>query len=326
MSASSKPALIGAFIIGAVLLIFSAIAVFSSVTFFSPKAEVVILFEESVQGLRVGATVSFRGVPIGQVKAITLAQADGKAFIAPVYITFTGNADSDKNFLQRAGSDDLQEALNPLFARGFRARLVPQSFITGQLMIELDFFSGADLPSEITSLPNYNDVAQIPAIPSRLESFWKRFDNIPIQHIAENINSSAEQLLILLEDINQSQIVPEIEQILYAFEQNNKALTELVAHAQDFVDTANTVATSIGSSVPKIDGKVHTFLDDAHKNMDAIEKLLEMLQYNINPANPMVSNFQESLYELRRAARAVYELTTDIERQPEILLFGKPQP
>ena len=65
-------AIIGAFVIGAVLLAVVGVVVFGSGKLFKKVDNFVLYFEGSVKGLNIGAPVTFRGVRIGSVTGITL--------------------------------------------------------------------------------------------------------------------------------------------------------------------------------------------------------------------------------------------------------------
>ena len=72
MNKKISPAVIGAFVLGAVALIIIAILVFGSGRLFRQTREFVLYFDNSVNGLRIGAPVKFKGVEIGSVKDIRL--------------------------------------------------------------------------------------------------------------------------------------------------------------------------------------------------------------------------------------------------------------
>src|SRR5208282_1219362 len=132
MSKQASKSLIGAFVLGALVLVVAGIVVFGSDKFFRKVNKNVMFFEGSVKGLQIGAPVMFRGVQIGHVTNIVLEvnAKDLTAFI-PVYteiypqkiVPIGSNVSYDQRYLQA------------LIDKGLRAQLQLQSFVTGQLMV-----------------------------------------------------------------------------------------------------------------------------------------------------------------------------------------------
>ena len=79
MNKKISPAMIGAFVLGAVALIVIAILVFGSGRLFRQTRDFVLYFDNSVNGLRIGAPVKIKGVEIGSVKDIRLQLEQGTA-------------------------------------------------------------------------------------------------------------------------------------------------------------------------------------------------------------------------------------------------------
>src|SRR5690606_27608732 len=85
MSRKTSPVVIGAFVVGAVVLAVVAVLVFGGNRFFQDKRSFVTYFDGSVTGLRVGSNVLFRGVRVGYVTDIgILADATLGEFTVPV--------------------------------------------------------------------------------------------------------------------------------------------------------------------------------------------------------------------------------------------------
>ena len=67
MTKKANPKVIGAFVVGALLLATIGVVIFGSGKFFAKKFIWVLYFPGSVKGLTVGAPVTLKGVQIGTV-------------------------------------------------------------------------------------------------------------------------------------------------------------------------------------------------------------------------------------------------------------------
>ncbi|MEE8143619.1 MAG: MlaD family protein, partial [Planctomycetota bacterium] len=70
MSKKSNPAMIGIFVLGALVLGVAGIIILGGGLFFAEEIIWAVYFDSSLKGLEVGAPMSFRGVPVGSVKEI----------------------------------------------------------------------------------------------------------------------------------------------------------------------------------------------------------------------------------------------------------------
>ena len=72
MSTRVNPAGIGAFVVGAVVLLIVALLVWGGSGLLRTKLEYVVAFDSTVTGLNKGAPVLFRGVKVGEVTDIQI--------------------------------------------------------------------------------------------------------------------------------------------------------------------------------------------------------------------------------------------------------------
>jgi len=70
MSKQANKSLIGAFVVGAMVLVVAGILTFGSGQFMKELRKYVLYFDGSIKGLSVGAPVIFRGVKVGEVTNI----------------------------------------------------------------------------------------------------------------------------------------------------------------------------------------------------------------------------------------------------------------
>ena len=136
---------IGAFIVGAILLVFLALLFFSGGDLFSQKERVVMYFEGSVQGLQVGAPIKLKGVILGEITDIQInfdsnTQDNGNKNNSAKNIVTAVTGDLALKRISRKGNEVSLEFFEEAIANGLRAQLNFQSFLTGLLYVELDFF------------------------------------------------------------------------------------------------------------------------------------------------------------------------------------------
>ena len=138
------PAVVGAFVIGAIALLILAALAIGGRGLFERKLDCVAYFDENIGGLDVGAPVEYEGVRIGTATDIRIElNLDTGQFYRPVRFQIEpsrirfegGDADSAATtFLERLVTD-----------HGLRAQLANQSLLTGKLKITLGNFPDPDL-------------------------------------------------------------------------------------------------------------------------------------------------------------------------------------
>ncbi|MDD5561709.1 MAG: MlaD family protein [Candidatus Omnitrophica bacterium] len=172
--------LIGAFVVGAVVLLIIAVIVFGSGMFLKQSDKYVLFFDGSIKGLSEGAPVIFRGVKIGNVTKIGLLyNKEVKNVLIPVIIDV--ELSRVKGMPDKFGYPDYKQ----LVEEGLRAKLEIQNFITGQLMIGFDFYT--DKPAK--SYDIIKDYPELPTLPISPDIF-EAMNEIPIRKIADELQQA----------------------------------------------------------------------------------------------------------------------------------------
>jgi len=256
--------------------------------------KLVMIFKESTRGLVVGAPIDFRGIPYGQVTAISPVVEKTKKtrsfnikVEADVYPQRMRPRDAGNAPLL---SNDRRRALaNTMVERGLRAQLRTGSLLTGQLYVALDFFP--DLPRikpkplEKGALAD-DDLPEIPTIPSSLlelqelvTSIGKKIDRFPLDAIGADLQTTMKSATRLMDQID----------------------NELIQEAR-------------GTMID-----VRAAMVDARKAIDAASAVLK-------PDSPLSQDARDAMREIARAAAAFRVLADYLERQPDALLGGKEKP
>ncbi|WP_428075727.1 MlaD family protein [Candidatus Avelusimicrobium luingense] len=155
------------------------------------KDVVVMYFHESSQGLTEGSPVLFQGVEVGKVTRIMLVtDRNNMQFNVAVYARIKQvGIMSDGSILTQFWKKE--NLLGNLINRGLRARLATQSYLTGQLMIELVMLPDTEVKMEYHKNDRF---AQIPTVFSKKEELARGLNRIQIQETIAQFNHVTEVL------------------------------------------------------------------------------------------------------------------------------------
>ena len=232
MAKQANKTLIGAFVVGAVVLALAGIMIFSSGKFFTEKNKYVLYFDGSVRGLDIGAPVTFKGVRIGSVTDIKLYVANEQFDLKiPIFIEIEPDRITDSpTFKKERRGQTLKEyrkemketgkIMKLLIDRGLRAQLNAQSMVTGKLLIQLDFYP--DSPLKLVGLES--DFQEIPTIPSALDQIVKTIEELPIKEIVD-------KLKLTLDGIERLINAPELKETIVTLNDTLKEIKNLANNA-----------------------------------------------------------------------------------------------
>ncbi len=324
MSRSANKTLIGSFVLGAVALAVIAVLLFGSGRFFSKRDLFVMYFEGSVAGLNVGSPVMFRGVKIGTVRKISLHfRSTDLEFIIPVVAEFEEDKIiTDKSF------KEAEDYIPQMIRKGLRAQLQTQSFVTGQLMIALDFFP--DTPANFVSDGRYDE---IPTIPSTAELLAKKIQNMPIEEIAEKVRSIATGLDTLVNSETTRSSLRSLDSTLKGtartIEIISKQMEPLLTEVREtitFVRAVSQKADQALSGEQGVPAQMTLTLEAARKALGRAEEALVTGRETMMDAHILSDEASASLKEISKAARSLRVLSESIEANPESLIWGQKPP
>ncbi len=303
MAKQANRTMIGGFVVLAVIIMAASLVIFGSgqfSAFFEKRNKFVLYFDESLKGLSMGAPVLFQGVPVGTVTNMLIYFDVVKLQTRiPVLIA----VDPAKFKVGAAGRELLKNPqifMPKLIDKGLRAELTTQSFITGQLMIELNFHPG----TPIILNGSTQEYIEIPTIPSKTKELEKNLETA-------------------LAGINRFINNPDLAASIRALKDTLLTARKLAAGldrqvgplAGDFKKTAKDfrqLARDLDSRV----GVVATGLD---KTMTAARGVL-------SEDSPLIVKLEETLKEVSAASRSLRQLADSVEEHPESLIRGKGKP
>ena len=331
MSKKISPTLIGAFVLGALALVVVAVVALGSGRFFRQTREFVLYFDSSVNGLRVGAPVKFKGVEIGAVKDIRL-QLEKSAQVdkIPVIIEVDLEKLTSRGARGEVASDpaDFHQAIVKM---GLRGQLLMESLVTGLLYVGLDLFPGSPIRLVQTSGNNYR-YPEIPTTPTTLEEAQDAVTRIISKLEELDFKGLTKSLADTVDGINQLVNSPELKASLHALQRTMPKVDDALVSVRKAATSLDANVTTLSASLEQTSDATREAMQQAAvalKQSDGALKAAEAAMVNVNGIvdedSPTFYEFRRSMKEIAAAARTLRLLSGYIERNPRALIFGKPE-
>jgi paraquat-inducible protein B len=318
---ANRQAVVGAFVLGGVVLALTAVVLFGKFNLFNPGVRAAVIFQDSIAGLSIGAPVTFRGVRIGAVDGIGI-QYDTKTRIAyiPVTVTIeTGRA----IIMGQRGRPTID--LPDLVAHGLRAELNVQSFVTGQSQIDLDFDPASPpiLHEDVTKL------VEIPTKQSTLQRATEQLSQLPLRELADDTTATLKSLRGLSEKLNTS-LPPLIESLKTTLDksgQTAETTTQAINSLQTRLDTTlATIEQAVSAGGQQLNQRgadLHTVLIATNQSMQQMQDLLRDVRSITSDRAAARVNLESTLRDLAAAAASLRGFANDVEHNPQLLLTGR---
>ena len=317
------PTLIGFFVLVALAFAVVMIISFGSGRFFSHRIPFVVVFPHSVNGLTVGSPVKFKGVPVGEVThlAIRLDQ-EGNPRDIVVYCEFNRALIT---VVPEQGPSFLNEAvIRQAIQHGLRARCASDSFVTGQLYVDLDMYTNA--PPPIYRLPN-SPVIEIPTLYEGAAGFLQSLGRVNIRRLADQTEQILKQLNRLLAHVDVGTVTTSLVQTLHAIQDlaQSPSLQEAIRSFRQTMQQTDQVLQRMNTHLPSVSTNLQATLDRAQRTLEHLDQTLQELGRMASPSAPVLQQFQQALTEWTETARALRLLLEELEQNPSVILTGKPQ-
>jgi paraquat-inducible protein B len=196
-----------------------------------------------------------------------------------------------------------------------RAQLKMQSLITGQLMIELDFYN-----NKPPVFAGDGKISEIPTIPSSLDELSRTLENIPFEQIAEKLTKSIEGIERIINS-------PELGSTLKSLDAAIKDIQTLVRNVDDKIGPLTkeygALATNANEELDRVGAAVAKMLAAAEKASDQANRLMVKTGDVTSANSPVVYELTRSLQDLSSAARSLRTMSDSISQHPESLIYGK---
>jgi len=322
MSDNSKFKL-GLFIVIAVAVFFAGLMILGSFEQFKEKARITTLVSESVQGLSVGSSVKYMGVPIGSVSNISIYPS-GNVIRIDMEIklaSFRTKADADEDTVT---VEEFEDRIAKAVDRGLRCRMELEG-ITGSKYIELNF--DPEAPASTIDASQYAlDNTYVPSLPS----------------LISDLRGSVTTILAKLESIDYKGISDRANDTLDTL---NARLSS--PKFDETLDNVNSMITSAKKSIDNLEkltdadvrGQIETLTENAKLAVAAVESLAKSVEEEIKSAEfaqiadnvrAVLANairasrtLDETLFNVNNGVDAFIELIQYLDSDPSSIIQGK---
>lgn len=349
MSLRANPTVVGAFVVGALVLLVAGVLLFGSGALLRERVPVVAFFSGNVRGLQEGSAVEFRGVRVGTVKHIRLLlDVDSNELLIPVHMEL------DTHSLTLAGSSKEPQSteavpfLDALVEQGLRARLDLKSFVTGQLAVGLDMHPG----TKITRIGAIAQTYELPTVPSTLDQVFEALQDLPLQDIAIKLISTLDKASVLLDNEHigatlrdsaattadarrlvselTTNIGPAVGEARITMSETRAALHAITQRTNTMLDSYNALAlkldktlTELGGIRANLDARVAPVADSAVATLSEARGALSNARNLLAEDSRTHYNLNVALEELAAAARSLRIMADYLEQHPDALIKGK---
>lgn len=331
MKSKISPTAIGAFIAGAIVILFGSVLLFGSGKLFKHTKSYLLTFREPTTGLEVGAPVKLMGVSIGTVKQINAAVGrTNKVLLVNVVI------DVDRDRVTSVFGDHalhlddralFDESVRDL---GLRGRLDILSLLSGQLYISLDMYPGE--PGFALEQEDAHGLWEIPTLPSQkrelMQSLLVSLDNLR----QTDLKGAVEELKALLVEVRTDLAGLQLQQAGTNLAGALASVNELVANPQlkSAITNLNAALSQIDELGRNVNPRINPLLEELSADLKKAGTLFESasqtfagLQSQVEPDSALMLELVRTLDEAGTTLNALRQLAEQIERNPSSLITGK---
>ncbi len=320
MSAPTNHWKLGLFVVVGFAMTLGAVGWLGACSMRKKADNYVSYFDESVQGLEVGSPIKFRGVTIGTVGKIDIADDHRMVEVTSALGT---------EELTRLG---LNEAIGPTApgapkkleqGLGLRVQLA-SSGLTGVKFLLLDFFTVADNPEPVLPFPVPD--RYIPAVPSTMKNIEDSLVRVVqrLPDIVDQLGAVLDKLDFVIGGLRDEDLPQKLVALL-------EGASAVVGEAQQKIagvdagrlsrDASRTLR-SLGDAVKQMNALL--FRMDGDKGLVAsATRASDALGDTARGADGIGGQMENTLSAVEKAAKSIQKLANALEKDPDMLLKGR---
>ncbi|MCC6712236.1 MAG: MCE family protein [Candidatus Dadabacteria bacterium] len=298
---------IGLFVIAATLLLAAAIIIFGGGKFFQKKTTIETYFDQSVQGLSVGASLEFQGVQIGNVSYIGFVFNEyhtRKTYVlvrAEIYLDKI--AGEGKKRLFETDEERLQ-GYGQMIQKGLRLQLASQG-VTGIAFLNAVYLDPDRYPPlEHDWTPEYSYIPSAPGtitqITQTIENLSRSIESIDIEKITDGVEDLVVSLNNAVEQAKVGELSADLRKLVKTLDTTTAELDKMLKSQETKETIANVVAIT----------------GELNRTLRRTDRLLSNREHNIKLTMDNVERITEDMKEFMEL----------LKKYPSWVLFGSPPP
>jgi paraquat-inducible protein B len=316
---AARSRLVGIFGVVGLLLIVGALALLSSSRAFGQRRTLVVFFPNPA-GLKVGAPVTFRQAPLGEVREVELVFT-GRGFASETMVLF----DIRRGALRSLGGDipiaklGDREFAATLAKAGLRGAVRSSSPVGGSKSLDFDFhpeiagrLSGIETP--YAELPT-GSVSRLDILQGKVEDALGKIADLPLEETIEQVRSTLVSAQQLLDNGDLKGALANLRRVL-------ETVDRTVARSEKTLDSVDGMVGDVRTTLTSAQGTMKT-VDSTLSRLDAT---LATVDRNVERTADTQHQTVRSIDELNALLRTLRHLVDTLQQHPEALLQGKPEP
>jgi len=322
MSKKINTTSIGLFIVVGTALGVIGLLLLSSSKLFSRTDEMIVYFDDSLNGLNEGAPVKYRGVTIGHVKRVMIRfnQATDD-FALPVIL------EVEQNLLRKRLGDESVDvftrgAVERSVRNGLRASLQTNSLVTGVLFVGLDFQPHAPPPLFHQLRTIY---AEVPSVPTDVQQLMNNLASLDLKSIEKNLNALLINLNTSVSSLHLAEIHDDITKVLGSVDRlvsSPDIKNDLIAMHRT-LNQYRLLGERLNNRVDPLADDVTKTLAEADRALVQVRGAAQNVRIQLAPDAPLPNDLDQTLRQLSGAVQSLSALIDFLRQHPNALITGR---
>jgi paraquat-inducible protein B len=312
---------IGLFIVTGLALGVTGLLLFSSSKMFSKTRDLIVYFNDSLNGLNEGAAVKYRGVTVGSVKRVMVQfnQATND-YAMPVILEM-----EEKLLKERMPSFNYAFTESTMAVRiqeGLRATLETESLVTGVLYIGIDIVSNAP-PAVFHQLEKI--YPEIPTKPTQIQQLMQNLASLDVKALQTNLNNLILKLDATVGRLDVAQINQQVTNLLSSINRvvSSPDITNGLASIKPTLEQYRELGATLTSKVDPLSDSITNSLAEANRALAQLRGAGENLRTMLAPDAPIRNDLDLAVQQMAAAGQSISELVDFLKRNPNALIVGR---